>query len=480
MSHKHKSDKQDAAARNAKTEQSHTPTKPAAAGAPSSVPPHVSLAFNGKDEMNLAEFPIARLGRNDTRLTIEYHGQIIDKTGGVLEQKWIVSGSAPFGLPTEFADRVLVALMVLTAREDFQDRKIPFTIYRVLSLLGLTHNKRNYEAVEKALHQLVGVTIYSEGAFWDKARQKRVTAKKGFHLIEEFWLKSSETDEAVIEEEGVNGYVIWGERIWESFKAGYIKNLDIEFYYSLRNTIARRLYRFLDKRMHYQDTYQIDIFDLAARLGMKPYRYPSDLTRKMKPAFAELQNRGYLADVEVFKVGKFTRVKFVRTGAAQSVQLPLADAATEGAGIDFAADFAEDPKNGGRNDTQNGRKRRSDGHSGEKRAKLGIGTQKGEKTAGGAQNAGLATLYAEYDTTEALKQTWMELLQEFQRALPAGSYRMIADSALLAVEDEEAVIAIDARCRDWIARQMQQKLVRALSAQLDAPITTIAFVTLPT
>lgn len=54
------------------------------------------------------------------------------------------------------------------SREKFESRKVPFTIDRVWKLLGLTHNKRNYQAVEKALQQLVGVTIYSEGAFFDK------------------------------------------------------------------------------------------------------------------------------------------------------------------------------------------------------------------------------------------------------------------------------------------------------------------------
>jgi hypothetical protein len=96
----------------------------------------------------------------------------------------------------------------------------------------------------------------------------------------------------------ITGYIVWGERIWDSFQAGYIKNLDVEFYYALENTLARRLYRFLDKRMHYQDSYQIDIFDLAARMGMKPYPYASHLARKLKPAFDELQSRGFLARVE--------------------------------------------------------------------------------------------------------------------------------------------------------------------------------------
>lgn len=388
--------------------------------------PALQAALNGKDEMNLAEFPIARLGRNDTRLTIEYTGQIVDKSGIVLEQKWQVSGNARFGLPTEFADRVLVALMVIAAKEHFNDRKVPFTIYRVLKLVGLSHNQRNYAAVEKALQQLVGVTIYSEGAFWDHAQQKRVTTKKGFHVLEEFWLKSFEDDDSVAEAEGVNGYVVWGERIWQSFQAGYIKNLDIDFYYSLENTLARRLFRFLDKRMHYQDTYQIDIFDLAARLGMKPYRYPSHLARKLKPAFDELQKQGFLEGAEVIKVGNYTRVRFVRSRTRRLQTWP------ENA-VEAATDVSKDT---------------------------------GEDIPAYTLSELLEALYARYDTSEPLKRVWAAVLQEYERTLPAGTYTMIADSALLDVEDDVAVIAVTKRHRDWIERQMDRQIRSLLNQHL--------------
>lgn len=251
-------------------------------------PKIIQYIAHGKDEMNLAEFPIAKIGRNDKRLIIEYEGQTVDKTGTVRHQKWVVSGSAQFGLPTEFAERILVGLMTLTAQNKFEERKVPFTIYKLLKMLGLTHNKRNYQAVVKALRQLVAVTISSEGAFYDKEKNQRVTTIKDFHLIEDFWLRKYERDEEVLESEESNGYIVWGERLFKSFEVGYIRNLDVGFYYSLDNTVARRLFRFLDKRMHYQDTYQIDIFDLVGRLGLMTSPYPSRLKNKMIPAIEEL------------------------------------------------------------------------------------------------------------------------------------------------------------------------------------------------
>jgi hypothetical protein len=395
----------------------------------------VPLLILGKDEMNLVEFPIARLGRNDTRLTIQYEGQIV-KDGRVLEQKWMVSGSAAFGLPTEFAERVLVSLMSLTARDGFTERKVPFTIYRVLKMLGLSHNQRNYQAVEHALQQLVGLTIYSEGAFYDKVNDKRVTSKKGFHILEEFWLKSHESDDGNSdngngEAEQVQGYVIWSERIWANFKAGYIKNLDTEFYYSLQNPIARRLYRFLDKRMHYQDEYQIDVFDLAARLGMSTYRYPSDVTHKMKPGFDELLERGYLESAEAVKVGKFTRMKFVRSDHAQpALDEEEATPQTLEMGEDIITDLATSAET-------------------------------------------LECLYTRYSTPETLRKAWKDILRDFEIALPWATYSMVVDTALVDIEDEEAVIAVDPRYQDWIESRLQKQILSKLKLHLGVQVTTI-------
>lgn len=396
---------------------------------------HDPVVSFGKDEMNLAEFPIARLGHHDARTVIEYRGQIVDKSGSVVEQTWIVSGAAPFGLPTEFADRVLVALITISAKDKFISRKVPFTIYRVLAILGIAPNQYYYKAVEQALQQLVGVTIYAEGAFWDKASQKRITTKKGFHVLDEFWLKSFGADESVREAENVNGYIVWGERIWESFKAGYIKHLDTDFYCSLEKTIARRLYRFLDKRMHYQDSYQIDVFDLAARLGMKPYRYPSEVIEKMKGSFEELKERGYLESAEVIKVGKFTRIKFNRADTTILLQkeLPFAPAETE---------RAEAPK------------------------------------VDASLKDSRVALYERYGTPDALKAVWVNILQEWKSTVSKELYAKLDQSVLLEVHDSTAVIAIPSYLIDWAERQLNRLICSSLTVSLKTKITHLEFIAL--
>lgn len=396
----------------------------------------------GKDEMNLAEFPLAKLGRNDTKQIIHYEGWVVDKDGTRKQQKWIVSSTAAVGLPTEFAERVLVSLMAMTAQDDFRSPKVAFTIYRILKMLGLSMNKRNYKAVEKALKQLVGVTIFSEGAFWNKEKQKRVTTLKGFHLIDNIWLRYLEDDTDIIEDEGVNGYIVWGEEIWNSFKAGYIKNLDIQFYYSLESALARRLYRFLDKRMHYQDEYQIDIFDLASRLGMTRYRYPSKVREKLKPGFDELIKRGYLESAEPIKVGRFTRMKFVRAGSRQLDQIPLLEEplAAPGSVLETIAH--------------------------------GVAASEPSDVWG--------TLYDRYDTPDGLKEIWTQVLRDFADGMPNSTVHIfLRRTALLSINEETATIALtDSRAREWLENRMSRAIKTKLNLYTSVTISAIAFVSL--
>jgi hypothetical protein len=195
--------------------------------------------------------------------------------------------------------------------------------------------------------------------------------------------------------------------------------------------------------MHYQDEYQIDIFDLAARLGMKAYRYPSDVARKLQPAFDELQKRGYLARITVIKVNKYTRVKFERTApysASQGTLWPLAvgEFANLGAEAENSAQIAADER----------------------------------------VPAHVKALYTLYNTPDALKQAWVHVLAECMATMPSASQHLIADSVLVDLDDGEAVIAVSAPSRDWVERQLPRKFQAALRSHLGAPVTAVTFVTL--
>jgi hypothetical protein len=91
-------------------------------------------------------------------------------------------------------------------------------------------------------------------------------------------------------------FIVWGEDIFESFQAGYLKPLDYDLCMGLRNSTAKRMYRFLDKRFHHKSDWTFDLKELAhEHIGLsRTYEGIAQLKRKLEPAIAELEEIGFL------------------------------------------------------------------------------------------------------------------------------------------------------------------------------------------
>lgn len=386
---------------------------------------------NGRDEMNLAEFPFASLRRRgDSREAIVHEGWVVDKNGNRHHQTWIVRGLLGLGLPTEFDERVYVALMAITMQGAIANRKVPFSIYQILKIMGLVKSKRTYQDIEGSLKRLVGVTIYSEGAFWDNQNKERVTMSEAFHLIEKYWLRYKEKKEEIREEEGVPGYIIWGEDIWRSIQANYIKSLNLEFFYSLESPTTRRLYRFLDKRMQYQQEYEIDIFELASRLGMVRYSKPAWVKRRLQPALDELIAKDFLKSAEVVKHKRYTRIRFIKTPKP----LPQTTDETEEQSQD-------------REDQETLQAKR------------------------------LTDLRERYGITPECIDTWEEALTEIKGATTREAFLMwFGQTHLLSLKDGVAIIGVpNVIAKEWLVERLQPIIKRALEGAASSPIERLTF-----
>lgn len=161
--------------------------------------------------MNLAEFPFGILKRQgDGDDPYVYEGTITTKDGQRHQQRWEVHGLGSLGLLSEYDERVLIALMAITAGHTFQNRKVPFSVYQILQIMGVGTGKRDYQSVERALKRLIGVTIFAEGAFWDHGDHQWVSkTTSGFHILEKYWLAYQEKNNAIRDQEGVPAYIIW-------------------------------------------------------------------------------------------------------------------------------------------------------------------------------------------------------------------------------------------------------------------------------
>src|SRR3954465_3430239 len=88
----------------------------------------------GRDELNLAEFPITLLSDRVPGgcKTLVFEDKVFDQQAGeMVTRKLTVTGSNAHGLPTAVDDEVLVALLQLTKLAGFRDPKVQFSRYEV-------------------------------------------------------------------------------------------------------------------------------------------------------------------------------------------------------------------------------------------------------------------------------------------------------------------------------------------------------------
>ena len=241
----------------------------------------------GRDEMNLAEFPIALLAdfapKGEKTLYFE---------GG--NGRLTVTGSDAYGLPTALAADVIVALIYLTKlRNDFQDVKVNFSRYELIKLLNWPDKGSSYNRLDQALNRWGGVWLVYDKCWWNNKTKRYVSAK--MHILES----------VVITEPGKTcggqsqlllSTFTWNKTFIESCQADNLRQLDLDTYFSLNSAISKRLYRFLGKRFYLRGDWTFDLHEIAfERVGLsRSYADAGKIKEKLQPAIAELERIGFL------------------------------------------------------------------------------------------------------------------------------------------------------------------------------------------
>jgi plasmid replication initiation protein len=262
---------------------------------PTALPGLLPGAGPGKDEMNLAEFPFAVLSRRTAKgqKTISVIQEGRDAAGRRFKSEWIVTGSDYYGLPTAGDEDVYVALMKLLRDNQFKSRTVGFTVAKLLRIMGWGTSAKDYRRVEDALNRLSGVLLHSDRAFWDHAKKRHVT--EAFHLLEGYSLagRSGSGRRSARGQGGELSFATFSEFLFSSIQAGYVKNLDVEFYFALESSLGRRLYRLLDKRRWRGPVCEIELKRLAQKLPLAD-KFDSQIRRRLQPVLDELLAKGYL------------------------------------------------------------------------------------------------------------------------------------------------------------------------------------------
>ena len=130
--------------------------------------------IQGKDELNLAEFPLSAIADRlqPDQKTMVFEDKVFDiSQNEMVTRQLTITAADDHGLPTALDDEVILGLVQLSKIQNFADRRVHFTRYQLLQLLGWSDEGRNYERLEKALNRWVGVTLYYKNAWWSREQR---------------------------------------------------------------------------------------------------------------------------------------------------------------------------------------------------------------------------------------------------------------------------------------------------------------------
>lgn len=265
---------------------------------PEQTQPLPRVGSEGKDELNLAEFPLSSISDrlDPDQKTMIFEDRIYDeRRGEVITRKLTITASDQYGLPTALDDEVMLALVQVSKLQKFSGRKMSFSRSQIIAMLGWGDSGRSYDRLETALNRWVGVTLYYEKAWWDKAN--KCWRDEKFHILDNVSIISRDSRSTTSPQlELPLCSFTWNDVIWRSFDAGNLKSIDFSFFVDLSSAIAKRLYRFLDKRFFLRGEWKFEIKELCfEHVGLSRNYDVSNLKRKLKPALDELEAKGFIA-----------------------------------------------------------------------------------------------------------------------------------------------------------------------------------------
>ena len=263
----------------------------------------------GKDELNMAEFPLALAGKDPTRrdkTSASYRDLIRDKkTGKEVERVITIQGSDEFGLPTYYDEEILFGVLQLTNVQRSGDNwptEVRFSRYHLAKILGLKTDGRTYRRIWDSLHRLANTTYNFRFSFFDK-QEEEWRPSVVINFIQTLTVHGGPIP-------GRNGEVTvrWNEDIHRNFQAGYLRNINFSEYRSIGLPLAKALYRYLGKHFYRTPRLKLDLKVLAyEKLGLSRSHNVAQIKRALGPAIERLEQHGFLKPLP--KKERFVKVR---------------------------------------------------------------------------------------------------------------------------------------------------------------------------
>src|SRR5262245_32959770 len=255
---------------------------------------------DGRDEMNLADFPLSALTRTqkvagDRKVDrLEFLSTRFDPASRQrVKQKVTLTSTASDGLPTPADEHVVLALLhVAKHKDDFADAIVSFYPAQLFKIMGWELNGRSYTRLRDVLRRLKALTIRYENAWWD-AEGRAYEEEMATGIVSAYRIGRQTAGPRKAEP---CSWVTWGPQFHESLRKGNLKRLDLEVFFRLSTPTAQRMYRFLDKRFYRNPELSFDLAEFACgHVGLTDPGNVALVKRRLLPGLAELETIGFLA-----------------------------------------------------------------------------------------------------------------------------------------------------------------------------------------
>lgn len=294
----------------------------------------------GREELNLAEFPLIYLGQRVPKglNKLVFEKQTVDSSSNrTLTKRLEIVATEEHGL-AKGADMMVLHALLLIAKQtsNLSSPVVYFSRYQICEIVGWPQNGNSYRRIQEALERWVSVTLFYKA--WYDREEDRLKNLQGFHILEDIELNDYDVGRIGRNKQGELplSSIRFGDRVFQSLNAGNVKKLNLAELFHLKLSLSQRLYSFLDKRFGTRQLqWQFDLRELCTvHLGMSQNYKPSELKRKLTPAIRELVSISFITDVPAIerfeRVGHGQyRVTFRRASRDKIVSKPLTGPKTQ-------------------------------------------------------------------------------------------------------------------------------------------------------
>jgi hypothetical protein len=248
-------------------------------------------------EVNMEELPLFLFkSRERVEESLESRNTIITAEGQEIRQYVKVTGGRELGLPGPADRDVYVAAMRHVHQQGGMppDGRVAFTIYGLLKLMGKNPKAgKNQKRTRESIRRIATTDVWAENAFYNNETQ--VFESQQFQP----WRPTFRT----IKHRGntAERHILkFDEVLVRSYNANYLKGLDSDFYFSLRNALAKTLYGLIDVKRKGSLKWTVEIHQLRDLIPLPRdlYYQPSKIKERLLAAHSELVKRGFLTRVE--------------------------------------------------------------------------------------------------------------------------------------------------------------------------------------